>query len=132
VRSVVYGDTIVKLEKSLRRPAKLKTQTTPVVDDRPYISVQGQKMMGTRPVLHGPGEIEVLGRNFGRGSNNPIEIRVDNKIVRQGIIADQRGHFRATVRVNVGMGVHGIQVSQRLATRRRLSDARIFIVNPLD
>lgn len=132
VKHLVYGDTIVRLEPSPRNPSKIRPKQTPVVDNRPYISVQGKKMMGGMPVLHGPGELEVFGRNFAKGRNNPIGIRVDNKVVAQGIVTDQQGHFSAIIKVNAGMGVHGIQVSQRLATGKRLQDARVFVVRPLD
>ncbi|MGH9930389.1 MAG: hypothetical protein ACREA9_14350 [Pyrinomonadaceae bacterium] len=132
VKHVVYGDTIVKLETSPQNPSKMKPPKTPVVDDRPYISVVGKKMSGGFPVLHGPGQLEVFGRNFGTDRNKPIEIRVDDKVVAQGIVTDQQGHFGATIKVNAGMGLHGIRVSQRLATGKTLQDARTFVVRPLD
>jgi hypothetical protein len=132
VKHVVYGDTIVRLEPSPRNPSKIKPGQTPVADDRPYISVAGQKMSGGMPVLHGPGELKVFGRNFAKGRNNPIEIRIDDKIVAQGVTADQQGRFSVKIRSVSGMGWHGIHVSQRLANGQQLQDARLFVVRSLD
>lgn len=132
IKHVVYGDTIARLEIPSQNPSKIKPKQTPIVDDRPYISVLGQEMSGGIPILHGPGELQVFGRSFAKGRNTPIEIRLDDKIAAQGVTADQQGRFSVTIRSVSGMGLHRIQVSQRLATGKQLQDARLFVVRPLD
>jgi hypothetical protein len=132
VKHIVYGDTILRLEPSARRPLKSEGQQRPIQDNRPYVSVQGKNTLGGVPVLHGLGQVQVFGRNFETGPNNPIEIRVDNRIVEQGVVADQRGHFRATVRVDVEIGWHEIQVLQRLTTGKTLRDSKTFVVRSVD
>lgn len=132
VKHLVYGDTIVTLEPSPRKASKIKPPKTLPVDNRPYLSIVGQEMSGGVPVLHGPGELQVFGRNFAKGRNTPIEIRTDDKIVAQGVIADQQGRFAVTIRSPSGMGWHRIQISQRLANGKQLQDARLFFIRPLD
>jgi hypothetical protein len=102
-------------------------------DDAPYLQLVGKIAVTGQATTATGDSVDVYGSGFcGTTGCSPVTIRVDKRVAADDVRVDEKGGFKATVKVIEMPGHYGVSATQKTDKGIELHDERVLVVPVID